>query len=181
MISHIRLRRLPLVAALLCVTHAVAAQLAPPADVPQALSAPAGARLLLAVHASGVQIYGCAPAADGKLQWTLKSPDAQLRDARGAVVGHHSAGPSWRYQDGSEITGKAVARADSPDPQAIPWLLVNVVGHSGSGLFAQVTHVQRLHTHGGAAPAAGCDATTQGHEARIPYTADYYFYAAVAK
>ena len=177
MSSHKLWRRLPCVAALLLVTHAVAAPVAAPADAPEALKAPAGTRLVLAVHATGAQIYVCAAAADGKFQWTLKAPDAQLHDAHGAVVGHHAAGPSWRYKDGSEITGKAAAHADSPDPQSIPWLLVNVVSHTGGGLLERVTSVQRLHTHGGAAPAGGCDASTQGHEARTPYSADYYFYA----
>jgi Protein of unknown function (DUF3455) len=169
---------LPCVAALLCCARAVAAPSALPADVPEALRAPAGANLVLAVHASGTQIYVCKAADDDKFQWTLKAPDAQLRDAHGAVVGHHFAGPSWKYKDGSEITGKAVAHVDSPDPTAAAWLLVNVVSHAGSGLFERVTTVQRLHTHGGAAPpAAGCDAAKAGREARVPYTADYYFYA----
>ena len=169
---------LPCVAALLCCARAIAAPSALPADVPEALRAPAGANLVLAVHASGTQIYVCTAAADDKFQWTLKAPDAQLRDAHGAVVGHHFAGPTWKYKDGSEITGKAVAHVDSPDPTAAAWLLVNVVSHAGSGLFERVTTVQRLHTHGGAAPpAAGCDAAKAGREARIPYTADYYFYA----
>jgi hypothetical protein len=170
--------RLPSVVALLCVTHAVSAQIAPPADVPETLKAPAGANLVLAVHASGVQIYACTAGANGQVHWTLKAPDAKLRDAHGAVVGHHFAGPTWRYKDGSEIIGKAARGAEAPDPQSVPWLLVNVVGHSGSGLLESVTTVQRLHTHGGAAPAATrCDPTKTGREARVPYTADYYFYA----
>jgi hypothetical protein len=178
MSSHNPWRRLPCVVALLLVTHAVAAQIAAPADAPDALRAPADAKLVLAVHAVGAQIYLCGAAADGQFQWTPKAPDARLHDAHGDVVGHHSAGPSWKYKDGSEITGKATAHADSPDPRAVPWLLVNVVGHSGSGLLDSVTTVQRLHTHGGAAPsAANCDAAKVGREARVPYSADYYFYA----
>jgi Protein of unknown function (DUF3455) len=169
---------LPCVAALLCCAQAVAAPGALPADVPEALRAPAGANLVLAVHASGAQIYVCTAAAADKFQWTLKAPDARLRDAHGAVVGRHFAGPTWRYKDGSEITGKAVAHVASPDPGAAAWLLVNVVSHAGRGLFERVTTVQRLHTHGGAAPpAAACAAAQAGREARIPYTADYYFYA----
>jgi hypothetical protein len=178
MSSHNPWRRFPCVVALLLVTRAVAAQIAAPADAPDALRAPADAKLVLAVHAVGAQIYRCGAAADGQFQWTLKAPDARLHDAHGAVVGHHSAGPSWKYKDGSEITGKAAAHADSPDPRAVPWLLVNVVGHSGSGLLDSVTTVQRLHTHGGAAPpASNCDAAKVGREARVPYSADYYFYA----
>jgi hypothetical protein len=41
-----------------------------------------------------------------------------------------------------------------------------------------VTSIQRLHTKGGQTPAPGsCDSSKLGTEAKIPYTADYYFYA----
>ena len=148
------------------------------ADVPDQIKSPAGERLVLQAHASGAQIYVCQQGADGQSQWTLKAPDAQLHDDKGAVVGHHYAGPTWKHKDGSEVTGKASAKADSPDPDSIPWLLITATGHSGTGVFAQVTSIQRIHTRGGQAPAAAsCDSSKLGSEAKIPYTADYYFYA----
>jgi hypothetical protein len=148
-------------------------------EVPEAIRPPAGEKLVFKAHASGAQIYVCGPAADGKPQWTLKAPDAELRDDQGAVIGHHAAGPSWRHNDGSEVTGKAAARVDSPDANSIPWLLVTATGHAGSGVFARVTSIQRLNTQGGQPPiAATCDPARQkGKEARVPYRADYYFYA----
>jgi hypothetical protein len=150
----------------------------PVADVPDQIKSPAGERLVFQAHASGAQIYVCQQGADGQSQWTLKAPDAQLHDQKGAVVGHHYAGPTWKHNDGSEVTGKASAKADSPDPDSIPWLLITATGHSGSGVFAQVTSIQRIHTKGGHAPAAAsCDSSKLGTEAKIPYTADYYFYA----
>jgi Protein of unknown function (DUF3455) len=152
-----------------------------PADVPEPIRVPPGENLLLVAHASGVQIYTCT-VANGAPQWTLKAPEAELKNAQGAVVIHHSAGPTWKHQDGSQITGKTAAHADAPDAHSIPWLLVAVVGHSGSGKLAQVTHVQRIHTHGGQAPpAAQCDAARQGTEARIAYSADYLFYTPTAR
>jgi hypothetical protein len=148
---------------------------APAEELPLEIAAPAGERLLLRAHAEGVQIYVCTLSA-GAAQWTLKAPEAELRDAKGAVIIHHAAGPSWKHQDGSEITGKAVARADSPE-HSIPWLLLAVIGHSGGGTLAHVTHVQRIHTQGGQAPpAARCDAARQASEVRVPYSADYLFY-----
>jgi hypothetical protein len=39
-----------------------------------------------------------------------------------------------------------------------------------------VVSIQRLQTKGGKAPATGCAASHRGEQARIPYTADYYFY-----
>jgi hypothetical protein len=150
--------------------------------VPASIAAPADEKMVLRAHASGAQIYVCGPGADGKPQWTLKAPQADLHDRKGAVIGHHyagPAGPAWKHNDGSEVTGKAVARADSPDPQSIPWLLLTATGHSGDGVFAHVTSIQRLHTKGGQPPpAAGCDASKLNAEAKSSYTADYYFYAA---
>jgi hypothetical protein len=158
---------------------ALAGSAIPPAPaVPDAIKTPAGESVVLIARASGAQIYVCASTADGKSQWTLKAPDAELRDDKGKVIGHHSAGPAWKLNDGSEVTGKATARVDSPEPHSIPWLLLSVVSHAGRGVLAAVTHIQRIHTHGGEAPpAAQCDAGKPNTEVRSPYSADYYFYA----
>jgi hypothetical protein len=166
---------------MLASTLAHAAGEAPPA-VPAALEVPAGEVLVLQMHATGAQIYLCTPGSDGKPQWTLKAPDAVLRDTKGKVIGHHAAGPSWRHEDGSAVTGKAAARVDAPDASSIPWLLLTVVDHMGSGVLSTVTHVQRLHTSGGQPPPAStCDAAKQGTEERVPYSADYLFYAPPAR
>lgn len=147
-------------------------------DVPDKINAPAGEEIVLQVYATGSQIYVCQPGADGKPAWTLKAPDAELHDQQGGVIGHHSAGPAWTLSDGSEVTGKVVAKVDSPDPNGIPWLLLTATGHSGSGVLSRVTSIQRIHTKGGLPPpAAGCDAGKQKVEVRSVYTADYYFYA----
>ena len=148
-----------------------------PPDVPSNIRAPAGQQVVWRAHASGVQIYTCQVSSDGKPQWTLKAPEAELRDDKGAVIGHHFAGPTCKHEDGSEVSGKPVARADSPDSGSIPWLLVTAVGHSGSGALSSVTSIQRIHTKGGEPPAAACDAAKLGTEIKSAYTADYYFYA----
>ena len=147
-------------------------------DVPDKIKAPDGEQIVLQVHASGSQIYVCQPGTDGKLAWVLKAPDAELHDQRGAIIGRHYAGPTWKHNDGSEITGKAVARVDSPDSDSIPWLLVSVTAHSGDGVLSRVTSIQRIHTKGGLPPpAADCNASKQNSEVKSSYTADYYFYA----
>lgn len=145
--------------------------------VPASLKVPAGDKLIVAGHATGVQIYTCRAGGKGPPSWALKAPDAQLRDRRGRVIIHHFAGPTWKHRDGSAVTGKVLAHAAAPDGRSIPWLLVRVTGHSGNGVLDRVTTVQRLHTHGGQPPATGCDVGNVGAEARSPYTADYYFYA----
>jgi hypothetical protein len=146
-------------------------------DVPEKIKAPAGEEIVLKAHASGSQIYACQAGADGKYSWVLKAPEAELRDEKGAVIGHHFAGPSWKHNDGSEIKGKAVARVDAPDADSIPWLLVTVTDRSGSGVLSRVTSIQRVHTKGGQPPAGDCAAQKQNAEVKRSYTADYYFYA----
>ena len=145
-------------------------------QVPPQLQPPANEKLLLRVHAKGDQVYTCKGDA-GQFAWALKAPDAQLFDKDGKPFGKHSAGPSWEASDGSRVTGKAVANAPSPDADSIPWLLVNIVSHEGSGVLSSATTIQRLNTKGGKAPASGCDAANAGKELRVQYSADYLFYA----
>jgi hypothetical protein len=167
---------LALFGTLVCLPVAHAQKASAP-DVPAAIQAPPGVEVVLLAHASGSQIYTCQAGADGKFAWTLKAPDAELKDEEGKVIGRHFAGPTWKLNDGSEVTGKAAAHVDSPDAGSIQWLLVNVVSHSGQGLLTKVTTVQRVHTHGGKPPAEGCDESHPNAETKSSYTADYYFYA----
>jgi hypothetical protein len=145
-------------------------------QVPQQLQPPDGEQLLLRVHAKGDQVYTCTQAA-AQFAWTLKAPDAQLFDEEGKLFGKHFAGPSWEAKDGSRVTGKAIANVPSPDADSIPWLLVNIVNHEGSGVLSRAASIQRLNTKGGKAPATGCDASHAGKELRVHYSADYLFYA----
>lgn len=146
-------------------------------DVPDAIAVPAGLEPVLFVHASGSQIYSCQAGTDGKFSWTLKAPDAELKDRKDKVIGQHSAGPTWKLKDGSEVTGKAAAHVDSLDADSIPWLLVNVVNNAGKGMLANVTAIQRVHTHGGKPQGYGCGESHKGEESKSAYTADYYFFS----
>jgi hypothetical protein len=155
--------------------------LTPPATLPAALTPPAGHHVAEHFHATGAQVYTCAPSGDGPAAvyaWKLKQPDAELHDANGAVAGTHGAGPTWTAKDGSSVKGKKVAEAEPPTADTIPWLLVQAVSTNGTGVFSRVTYIQRVATTGGKAPASGCDATALGHEARSDYAAEYFFYAA---
>jgi Protein of unknown function (DUF3455) len=146
-------------------------------DVPDAITVPSGFEPVLFVHASGAQIYTCQAGADGKFAWTLKGPEAELKDRKDKVIGQHSAGPTWKLKDGSEVSGKAAAHVDSLDPDSIPWLLVNVETNSKKGALANVTTIQRVHTHGGKPGNDACDEAHKGSETKSSYTADYYFFA----
>jgi hypothetical protein len=145
-------------------------------QVPQQLQPPANEQLLFQVHAKGDQVYACKSEA-GQFTWLLKAPDAQLFDKDGKPFGKHFAGPSWEANDGSRVTGKAVANMPSPDVDSIPWLLVTILSHDGSGVLSRASIIQRFNTKGGKAPASGCDASHVGREVRVPYAADYLFYA----
>jgi len=161
--------------------HLAFAQKAPetvrPPSVPAAIAVPPDVTIALVAHASGSQIYTCQEGQEGRIGWLLKAPDAELHDENGKVIGHHSAGPSWKLNDGSMVTGKAAGHVDSPDPDSIPWLLVNIDRNEGKGKLAKAIFIQRLNTHGGKPPAAGCDAQHKGAETKSNYSADYYFYA----
>jgi Protein of unknown function (DUF3455) len=147
-------------------------------DVPDAIAVPAGLEPVLFVRAKGSQIYTCQAGADGKFSWTLKGPEADLKDRKDKVIGQHTIGPTWKLKDGSEVTGKAVGHVDSLDADSIPWLLVNVESHAGkSGLLNNVTTIQRVHTHGGKPGSDACDESHKDAETKSDYTADYYFFA----
>lgn len=145
-------------------------------QVPQQLQPPANSQLLLKVHAKGDQVYICKEDA-GKFSWLLKAPDAQLFDKDGNPFGKHFAGPTWEAKDGSRITAKTVATAPSPDADSVPWLLLDVVTHEGTGVLSRAVAVQRLNTIGGKAPSSGCDASHISKELRVPYSADYLFFS----
>jgi Protein of unknown function (DUF3455) len=151
--------------------------------VPDSIQVPAGEELILVARATGYQIYVCRPDVNGKPAWSLKAPEAELFDEQGKPIGKHFGGPTWQLNDGSQITGKMAAKADAPDPKAIPWLLVTVTGHSGSGKLSGVTSIQRVNTVAGLAPeslapaAQECTSQSGGVEFKSCYSADYYFYA----
>jgi len=146
-------------------------------DVPDAITVPEGLQPVLFVRAKGSQVYSCQAGADGKYDWALKGPDAELKDRKDKVVGRHIAGPTWKLNDGSEITANPVAHVDSLDPDSVPWLLLDVVNNSKKGALANVTKIQRVHTHGGKPGSDVCDEAHKGAESKSDYTADYYFFA----
>src|SRR5713226_5851314 len=134
---HNRIRRF-ISAALLAAAGAVLSFCVAAQEVPQQIQPPANEQLLLRVHAKGDQVYTCKGDRE-QFTWTLKAPDAQLFDKDGKPFGKHFAGPSWEANDGSRVTGKAVANVPSPDADSIPWLLVNVISHDGTGEGALAT------------------------------------------
>ena len=74
------------------------------------------------------------------------------------------------------MVAKVIASDKNDDPNAIPWLLLSATSNSGTGTFAKTTGIQRLFTVSGKAPIEGCDREHVGKEARVSYSAQYYFY-----
>ncbi|MPY58733.1 DUF3455 domain-containing protein [Streptomyces spongiae] len=153
---------------------AAASQSAQPArtgvDVPAALKVPDGNRLSGVFGAEGVQTYTCTDGA-----WKLLEPAATLwakNDKSRRPVALHSRGPVWvSTVDGSAVTATAVA--SSPKTGTIPELLLQSTGTRGTGVFADVSYIQRLGTRGGVAPTTACTGTDQ---VSVPYSATYAFY-----
>lgn len=148
-------------------------------DIPAPLRVSTNSALTLRAHAAGVQIYRCSAGKDdaAHFEWLLKEPEADLFDRSGKKIGNHYAGPTWEALDGSKVMGAVVARANSPDPHAVAWLLLSAKSTSGNGIFTRVRFIQRLRTVGGSAPSDGCDETSLGREVRVAYSAEYWFYA----
>lgn len=150
-----------------------------PEAVPAALDPGTAERMTTTVAARGVQVYECRSATGAAAPaWTFVAPVAELFDAQGRSIGSHGAGPYWQGHDGSRVEGSVRARADAPRTDAIPWLLLRTRSTGAVGLFGGVTHIQRLHTEGGVAPTAGCDAAHLGQRLRVPYRADYRLFTA---
>jgi hypothetical protein len=149
-----------------------------PPQVPNNIKVPDGQTVLLKALGKGVQIYNCKASADdpSKFDWSFKAPEADLTNEDGRKIAKHYAGPTWEANDGSKVVGEKKADAPAPRPGAVPWLLLKAKTNEGTGTFAKVTYIQRVDTEGGVAPSAGCDQAHVNTEARVDYTANYYFY-----
>jgi hypothetical protein len=179
--------------------QAAHAQSVTPPPVPANIEVPAGNEAFLLGRGVGTQNYICQPSASiGRVAWTLFTPQATLSGDQGEQLTSHffspnpfefSANPfangavraTWvSSQDSSTVWAKAIA-SSSVTPDAIAWVLLQVVGArvgpTGGDTLSRATFVQRLNTLGGLAPSTGCDQPTDiGHQAFVPYTADYFFY-----
>jgi hypothetical protein len=142
-----------------------------------AVAPPAGSAPVLELVADGVQIYTC-EAKEGGFAWSFKAPEANLFDKQGRQVGAHFAGPTWKLDDGSDVVGEVVAKADAAEPGAIQWLLLRVKSHQGSGALSPVAYIRRTETKGGLAPSTACDASHLSQQARMRYSATYQFFSA---
>ena len=111
-------------------------------------------------------------------RWPPRRSSSGRAEPGGDIAGKHGAGPSWTLNDGSGAKGDApnAKKAASPEAGAVAWLLIPAQSNGQAGELQGVTLVQRIGTHGGIAPAGGCDTASVGAETKVPYTATYVFY-----
>jgi len=153
--------------------------IAPPAGLARNLQPAADEAPSFRLVASGIQVYECRAALTGADQyhWVFVAPDATLNDpASGHDVAAYRSIDQWNsLTDLSSVSAvlRATQEAGTDD---LPWTYMRAIPASEDGMFAGVTSVQRVNTRGGAAPRAGCSADTAGTEARVPFTAEFYFY-----
>lgn len=169
-----------------------------PPIVPEGLDVEEGNEVFLLGRGVGTQNYVCAPCDPTKancplgVAFTLFTPQATLFNDQGEQLITHFSSPNpveggtvrvtWQdSRDTSSVWAKLVnavmVRTDS-----IAWVLLNVkdtgtqAGPTGDRM-TKTTFIQRVNTVGGLAPAVGClSAADLGHQAFIPYRADYFFY-----
>ncbi|HYO23293.1 MAG TPA: DUF3455 domain-containing protein [Flavisolibacter sp.] len=156
-------------------------KLAMPAAVDLPANMPNGNTRIATLYADGVQKYkaqlkaGSNPAA---YEWVFVAPQADLYDATNKKVGTHSAGPTWQlFGDADSIYGQQFSpprSAASPDAASIDWLLLMPkTGKPQTGMFSQVSYIQRIATQGGKAPLTPPVSIDQTVD--VKYTAVYRF------
>ena len=138
-------------------------------EVPDDIAVPAGNKVHFHGFGVGVQIYTW-----NGTSWGSAVPEATLFNGD-AIVAIHFAGPTWQSNSGSTVVGALPPqKAVTVDPDSIPWLRLSAKSTEGPGIFANTTFIQRVNTTGGKAPST--DGAFVGQVARVPYTADYFFY-----
>jgi hypothetical protein len=144
-----------------------------PPPVPANLEVPAGNKVFLKGHAIGTQNYICLCSASN-CAWTFFGPQATLfNDYKTQIITHFlspnpdlrdpmaegTPRPTWQHsQDTSAVWARAIFSSSDPgfvDAEAIPWLLLQVVGvqrgPTGGQRLTRTTFIQRLNTSGGVA------------------------------
>lgn len=150
------------------------------AGVPDAVKVPTGHRVVLETVGRGEINYECRAKRDiaGAFEWVFVGPEARLLDRSGKDVGRYYGPPAtWASNDGSRLTGAQLAVAPGGEGN-IPLQLVKANPAMGMGAMQGVSHIQRLATRGGVAPAMPCAAANLGQRSVVSYQADYIFWRA---
>lgn len=157
-------------------------QLVIPSAVDLPANLPGGNTRVATYFAEGVQKYkaqqkaGSSPAT---YEWVFVAPEANLYDVTNAKIGTHSAGPTWQLSGSNvdSIYGQQFSpakSASSPDAGSIDWLLLMPkTGKIPTGIFSNVSYIQRIATKGGKAPSVL--PLSANETVNVKYTAIYRF------
>ncbi|HEX4330727.1 MAG TPA: DUF3455 domain-containing protein [Usitatibacter sp.] len=161
-------------AAALAATPAFA--LLEPQGLGASLHAAANERAAFVLSADGVMIYQCKAtlANPDVYAWFYVAPDATLYDGSHEIARMTTPNLLESLDDGSSVSG--IVRAAQSSAGALPWTLSQAQPIGETGLFANVSSMQRVNTRGGLAPSTGCNPDNDGAESRVAFNADYYFY-----
>jgi hypothetical protein len=149
-------------------------------SLPAAVQVPAGHQVAMETVGSGEITYECRAktAMAGEFEWAFVGPNAVLKNRMGTAVGTYYGPPAtWEAMDGSKITGAQLAVAPGGMGN-IPLQLVKANPAMGMGAMAGISHIQRVATRGGVAPAMACAAANAGQKQIVNYQADYIFWKA---
>ena len=150
-----------------------------PAEVDLPVNQPYGNTRVATCYAEGVQKYKAQVKAGSMpvtYEWVFVAPKADLFDASNKKIGTHGAGPFWEPSAFDSVFAQQFtpAKTVSPDANSIAWLLLMPkTGKTPTGIFANVSYIQRIATKGGKAPATPPASLTD--TADILYTAIYRF------
>lgn len=148
--------------------------------LPDAVKVPAGHRVVMETVGVGEITYECRAKANAaaEFEWAFVGPKAALNDRSGKTVGSYWGPPAtWQSLDGSKVSGAQVAVAPAGAGN-IPLQLVKANPATGDGSMMGVSHIQRVATRGGTAPAMPCNAGATGQRQVVQYQADYIFWKA---
>jgi len=148
--------------------------------LPAEVDLPTGNTRVATFFAEGVQKYKAQVKAGSNpvtYEWAFVAPQADLYDITDKKIGTHAAGPTWQLSAADSIYGQHFSpakTAPSPDANSIDWLLLMPkAGKTPTGIFANVSYIQRIATVGGKAPAVL--PTNAAETAEVKYTAIYRF------
>jgi hypothetical protein len=148
--------------------------------LPDAVKVPAGHKVAWETVGVGEITYECRARAAmaGDFEWVFVGPKAVLNDRGGKAVGRYWGPPAtWEAMDGSKLTATQLAVAPAGSGN-IPLQLVKAHPALGAGALVGVSHIQRVATRGGTAPALPCNAAAAGQKQTVQYQADYIFWKA---
>ena len=143
-----------------------------PPNVPPQMNVPPGNILLAQIFGRGALAFACpATAQSAEVPMIVTSADT----AGTQVIGTHFmdfAGLAWEGLNGDRVIAAPLVKV-VVTPNSAPWVLLKATAHTGTGLFARVTFIERIFTVGGLPHA--CKNVGQAEE-QVPFSTQYLLF-----